>query len=235
MRLTERTRQSCDKRMTLFLEDIENGQPCTQSVDILMSLCLKNLPIDKQEEVKKKSTYIVATHDDKNEHNSKQLSKLCSDINPLAFLKYVDVSGEGKKCVWKHYATHRIPMTTFLCVGAKVAIKGKKFKPSWGLYNGAIGTVNEIVFKPGDNPNCGDLPVYVAVEFQSYNPPSIIPCFDHQNPKVINILNALLCYCFWFDIIYCLFYLFYKYRLFRYPWCDSLVTDALLVLLNSAH
>ena len=62
------------------------------------------------------------------------------------------------------------PLLTHICVGAKVAIKGNNIAPTWGLYNGAIGTVKEIVFALGKNPNLGHLPLYVAVEFNSYNP-----------------------------------------------------------------
>ena len=48
------------------------------------------------------------------------------------------------------------------------------------VYNNSIGTVRDIVFSPGDDPNSGDLPQYVAVEFTHYNG----PVWDQDNPKV---------------------------------------------------
>ncbi len=41
----------------------------------------------------------------------------------------------------------------------------RNFEPDWGLYNGSIGTVKEIVFKKGESPLDGTLPQYVIVEF----------------------------------------------------------------------
>ena len=60
---------------------------------------------------------------------------------------------------------------TPICIGAKVAIKGKNFYPKWGLHNGAMGTVKEIAFEVGKNPNNGDLPEYVVVHFEKLNLP----------------------------------------------------------------
>jgi hypothetical protein len=40
--------------------------------------------------------------------------------------------------------------------------------------------VREIVFAKGDNPNHGNLPKYVVVEFPAYSGPK----WDSDNPKV---------------------------------------------------
>ena len=45
---------------------------------------------------------------------------------------------------------------------------GKNFCPIWGLHNGAVGIVDEIVFKTGQNPNNRDLPDYVVVDVGRY-------------------------------------------------------------------
>ena len=71
--------------------------------------------------------------------------------------------------------------------GAKVDIQGQNIQPNWGLYNGCIGTVKEIIFGVGKNPNHGHLPLYVAVEFPSYNPPKTVPLFDKLNPQIVPI------------------------------------------------
>ena len=63
-------------------------------------------------------------------------------------------------------------------------IQGYNIESTWGLYNGAMGIVKEILFDKDKNPNMGHLPLYVAVEMFSYNPPASVPSFDKRNPKV---------------------------------------------------
>ena len=50
----------------------------------------------------------------------------------------------------------------------------------FGLHSGACRTVDEIVFKKGENPNNGDLPLYVVVDFPLY----CGPVWDTKNPTV---------------------------------------------------
>lgn len=102
-------------------------------------------------------------------------------------MRYIDKREMGRKSCPGHFRPESTPLLTFFCVGEKVEIKGKNCNPSWGLYNGAIGTVKEIVFRVGQNPNSKNLPAYVAVEFQSYKPPSHVPLFDNKNPKIVPI------------------------------------------------
>jgi hypothetical protein len=61
-----------------------------------------------------------------------------------------------------------------------VAIEGRNFKPRWGLYNGAIGTVEQICYSEGESPNEGHLPKYIVVNFPQYKG----PVWDKKNPKV---------------------------------------------------
>ena len=67
-----------------------------------------------------------------------------------------------------------------MCVGSKVALDSKNFWPQWGLHNGTCGTVEEIVFAEGKNPNFGDLPDYVVVNLPQY----VGPLWDKESPKV---------------------------------------------------
>ena len=75
------------------------------------------------------------------------------------------------------------PSGALICVGAKVALDNKNFCPVWGLHNGACGTVKEIVFDKKKNPNNGDLPMYVVVDFPLY----CGPAWDRDNPKSVPI------------------------------------------------
>ncbi len=53
-------------------------------------------------------------------------------------------------------------------------ISGRNFEPDWGLYNGAVGTVVEIVFNKNESPLDGTLPQYILVYFPQYCAPSWI-------------------------------------------------------------
>jgi hypothetical protein len=57
-----------------------------------------------------------------------------------------------------------------ICHGAKVQLRGKIFEPDWGLYNGSVGHVVEIIFEKESSPLDGSLPEYVIVDFPQYTP-----------------------------------------------------------------
>jgi hypothetical protein len=81
-----------------------------------------------------------------------------------------------------------MPKASLLCVvGAKleVCLQGQNFYPLlWGLHNGACGTVvQEIIYATGTNPNKGDHPSYVVINFPQYAGPP----WDKDNPKVSQV------------------------------------------------
>ena len=187
MELKSRRRQQNDSNMIDILDDLEHGEPNDNTINRLLKLDLNNFPSEMQQEIKKKATYIFATHDEKNKHNLEQLLRICSDTNPLACLGCQDISSP-RKYKKTHFDRKSIPMRTHLSIGCRVAITGRNIEPRWGLFNGAIGEVKVIVFDVGKDPNNGDLPAYVAVEIFTYNPPASVPPFDINNPKVCLII-----------------------------------------------
>ena len=62
-------------------------------------------------------------------------------------------------------------------------IQGHNLEPKWGLFNSALGVVKDIVFANGCNPNHGDMPEYVLVDFPHY----IGPAFIKQHPTFVPI------------------------------------------------
>jgi hypothetical protein len=64
------------------------------------------------------------------------------------------------KCIQKESDIEHI---LNICRGARVQICGKIFEPDWGLYNGAIGHVVEIIYQKDTGPLDGSLPEYVVV------------------------------------------------------------------------
>ena len=53
-----------------------SGQPSEETIDILKKLHMSKLPLNKQDAIKKKATYIFAKHSDKDVHNCHQLSNI---------------------------------------------------------------------------------------------------------------------------------------------------------------
>ena len=112
-----------------------------------------------------------------------------TDENPTAIIK---PRGDGQKygkSINAHFDSDA-PPAALICIGAKVCFQGNNFYPLWGLHNGACGTVDEIVFDKGKNPNRGDHPRYVVVDFPQY----MGPPWDTQNPKANNYITDVAFY-----------------------------------------
>jgi len=133
---------------------------------------------EEKDEIFKDSLFISANVAPVAEFNLMRLSRECSVDNPVAVVKskLVRQSQSGKT----HAFPDSVPLATLMCIGCLVSICGRNFEPKWGLHNGAIGVVKEIVFNEGESPLQGDLPLYVVVEFMAY----CGPVWDKENPKV---------------------------------------------------
>ena len=189
MEITYRRRQDGDETTMKILDDLETGCPSEETVKFLLNLNIRRLSPSKMQHMKKNSIFIFATHNEKNEHNCMQLAQLCSEENPLLCLKYKNASHNSKSAIIRHFNTRLTPLATQFCVGCKVALK-RNFQPQWGLYNGAIGTVQEIIYKQDCNPNFGHFPEYIAVDFPSFSPPDNVTPFDKEHPQVVPIPMA---------------------------------------------
>jgi len=170
-----------------LLDRIRIGKPTEQDKNIILSLSFTKLPksLQKLYEESAETLYLFATKEMCSDHNFKKLKEYNNEENPVAFLKH-----KLPRHLIENSDQNAIPQVTCFSRGCKVSIKGRNFCPVLGLYNGAIGTVDEIVYRQGHSPNDGDLPLYVAVEFPSYlghlqeygqN------IWDQNNPKIIPI------------------------------------------------
>lgn len=149
--------------------------------DTLMSLHLNNFPPGISDDIKKRATYIFANREPMRLHNTDMLRREHSTSNPVARISSKTINNAGAT-VQKtlHFKDHPAPLITNICRGARVQITGRNLEPDWGLYNGAIGTVMEIVFAQDKNPIDGEQPEFVIVEFVQYCGPPWIS----ENPKV---------------------------------------------------
>ena len=158
-----------------------------EDVDKLLSLHMENSmekhhPKVITDAIKKEAIYLYYTNEKRIRKNLKRLSETINPTNPAAMLRPQSKGPTGGKGISKHF-DNKMAETSMICIGAKVALDSRNFCPMFGLHSGACGTVIEIVFKKGENPNNGDLPLYVVVEFPHY----CGPAWDKKNPKVSKV------------------------------------------------
>lgn len=176
-----------NKEFRELLKKLRVGEPDIENVETVMSLHLNNnnFSFEQVEEIKQKATFIFANRKYMEEHNREKLRDQHSTKNPVARIQTTTVKNGVRykgvtKCFKKDYDIDPI---LNICRGAKVQISGKNFEPDWGLFNGAVGSVKEIVYNTDGHPLDGTLPKYVIVHFPHYCGPS---WFD-DHPKWVPI------------------------------------------------
>ncbi len=94
---------------------------------------------------------------------------------------------EQTACI-NHFDARSYDSHTDVCVGARVAISNVNILPEVELYNGAIGTVIEIIYqgkpvRPNDKEHI-HLPDYVVVDFPKFKLPTGILPWDELHKTV---------------------------------------------------
>ena len=188
-----------------LLRRLRVGKPSEKDADKLCNLHLNEYPAEFESELESKGKvmYLCATHKVKNEINERKLTEL-SDKAKVPIAAFLDChftseyNGKMKddSAIRRSHFFHnkyvREVKYTHLCVGARVAIDTVNFIPELGLYNGAIGTVIDIVYNTREGPNGrkgSHLPEYVIVDFPSFNidnAPNLKP-WDANNPTHVPI------------------------------------------------
>lgn len=130
-------------------------------------------------DIEEEAIYLFWTNEKRTRHNLQRLGKMNTSHNPTAIIRPKGYGDKFGKSINSHFDSE-MPKAALLCLGAKVCIQGQNFQPMWGLHNGACGTVKEIIFPSGHNPNAGHHPSYVVVTFPQYTGPT----WDKDNPKV---------------------------------------------------
>ena len=184
MELTTIKRQGTNQqKFKERLQRLRIGSPLEEDADAFMKLHLANYNETEVKEILSKGVtmHLFATKAPRDHHNHQKLSEISSSTNPVAILKAQWSSSRSKKAMssYTHFKDPP-PAATVLSRGAMVKITGKNFEPDWGLFNNAVGIVEEIVFREGTDPNNGDLPAYVVVKFEHYSGPA----WNDENPKV---------------------------------------------------
>lgn len=175
-----------DKELVARIRVATETEIPQKDVDKIQSLHLDNIRLkhgpDFVADIEKRAIYLFFLNSKRVRHNLFSLSRVCSKENPVALCKPITTGKETVKGDRRHFSS-KAPTSCLLSVGAKVALDNKNFCPVWGLHNGACGTIEEIVFGQGKNPNHGDLPDYVVVNFPLYCGPT----WDADNPTHVPI------------------------------------------------
>ena len=169
----------------------EDQSISSDNIDLLCNLHLmsNNFSEKDREDLQKDSLFLFANRAPRDAHNKSKLHAEHSSSNPVARIK----AKTEKKGVPVFNNTHydsSTPPATSLCRHAQVSVAGSNIHPKWGLYNGSIGEVLDIVFHPGESPNDGDLPRYILLRLPDYNGPALFP----DDPKVVPIV-PVQCIC----------------------------------------
>jgi len=176
--------QASESASKAMLGRIRKGEDITEGdVSKLMSLHMETMKekhgLDVVKEIEDRALFLFYTNAKRIRHNFERLSMFCSEENPVAVLRSTSTGSNAGKG-YKHHFDGPLKPCAFLCKGCKVAIEDVNYVPEWGLHNGACGTVDEIIFKEGCNPNHGDFPEYVIIDFPLYCGPT----WDKNNPTV---------------------------------------------------
>ena len=134
---------------------------------------------DVVKQIEKDAVHLFWTNEKRIKLNLTRLVEMNSPDNPTAIIKSVGTGTKFGKSIQRHFHSNT-PSASMICVGAIVCLQGYNIYPLWGLHNGACGTVQEIIFEEGKNPNRGDQPKYVVVNFPQYRGPA----WDIDRPKV---------------------------------------------------
>ena len=139
------------------------------------------------EEIKRiedKALYLFANIAPRDTKNLEMLKGVNSASNPVARVKARTTKAGRLVSNTNHYDKRTYPDCVLLARETRVSITGKNICPEWGLFNGSLGTVKDIVYSLGEHPKHGDMPQYVLVEFDQY----CGPVFTNENPKIVPIV-----------------------------------------------
>ena len=131
--------------------------------------------------IAKDALFLFANRAPREIFNRTKLFEVHSPANPIAKIMAITIKNGRRESNNSHY-DETIPPSTSFARNAQVSITGQNIMPPWGLYNGSIGTVLDIVFHPGESPNTSHQPAYVLVQFNQYVGPPFLQAFPKAVP-----------------------------------------------------
>ena len=136
-----------------------------------------------RKKIEENALYLFANRLPKDQHNNAKLKQINTKDNPVAKIKSKTYKNDGSPVKNNHHFDEDTPAVTLICREATVQLAGRNIEPKWGLFNGSIGTVRDIVFDENQNPNHDEHPLYVVVEFAQLQG----PIWFEDNPKFVPV------------------------------------------------
>ena len=187
--LSQIVRQNeCEQQLRDVLMSLRTYSKTPQQIRWLQQFQWHNLCISYGPELlgrmDEQGLYILPTHRLERERSKTKLIE-CNRLpnHPVAKIKAVDNGRHAQKAD-SNKAGGLLPLL-YLCRESKVMLV-VILKADWGLYNGAVGTVVDIVYKDGCRPSDdpAPLPDVVFVRFPGYKGPSYI----NEDPTLVPIV-----------------------------------------------
>ncbi len=151
-----------DETFKRLLTRMHEGNIQDEDVDFLLGRCLDKLPHEERSSFEQNALHLVPTW--KLTHQI-VFEYLQSFDTPVAKFKarLQSIRSNGTNHCVKETS---YPIQNALCVGAVVMLL-RNFVVEYGLMNGSIGIVREIVYESKEGPNGSsfELPIYMVVEF----------------------------------------------------------------------
>lgn len=173
---TIKRQDDTEKQYKAALTGLRNDRLSDEDYEYLerFDLSLPQWSNNQKAEIMKDAVFAYSTNREVLEKNCDLLRSISGPENPVAKISccYPLTTNNTGKPIMNHFRNSDTPKVSLLCLGARVTIKSKNFNPTWGLFNGSVGTVISIHFAQGNSPNNGDLPEYVVVDIPSYTGPA---------------------------------------------------------------
>jgi len=176
--------QTGDVQLQTYCDAIRyNGGLNDNQAEELLRLKINHPDISdaKREELLHEAMWIFTTNAEAKEHNKRMMTHHVDKTNPLmnfGYKLFPSAKSTKDRGFFSHFPIKtRNSASVPLCRGARICLD-RNIWTETGLYNGAMGTVIDIRFAPGESPLQGNLPLYVIVKMDEY----VGPIWDAKNP-----------------------------------------------------
>ena len=190
--LTEIARQGPgDERLRGVLTRLRTYSLTEEDADWMMSLQVDKIHPELRRWVEDKGLYLFSTHKEEWRWNKQKLQSLNNKgDHPIATIRARNSGAHAKGAA--DDAAGGLPRSAYLRLGSRCMMTTGVCQ-EWGLYNGAIGEVVDIVYREGRKPP-NDQPAVVLVDFPKYCGPPFLPSLPRVVP-VAPVERVLDCRC----------------------------------------
>jgi hypothetical protein len=134
-----------------ILQNLRDNDGCSlDQANKLMDLHINNphLSQERRQFLEENALFVYTTSREVAERNCSKLLQIHSSTNPVAIINTTYEKSDNtnvSRVNKKHFDSDEITKKSTLCKEARVSMT-RNFRPIWGLYNGALGTIKEIVY-----------------------------------------------------------------------------------------